>query len=98
MPYTRVFQFRCCDATRNEIVIAPMMAKRETIDLVGGQLIKHSAQDVETHLVDALGFYPADILRKPLPRCPRELMAGLGLHETGQCPTSQGEGQAIDGT
>ena len=75
-----------------------MMAKRETIDLVGGQLIKHSAQDVETHLVDALGFYPADILRKPLPRCPRELLAGLGLHEAGQCPASQGESQAMEGT
>jgi hypothetical protein len=32
MPKTRVFQFKCCDASRNELVVAPMMATREAIE------------------------------------------------------------------
>jgi len=97
MPYTRVFQFRCCDVARNELVLAPMMAKRETIELVGGALIKHSAQDVETHLVDALGFYPTDLLRKHPTRTAREHLAALGLREVAQCPSAP-DAEAVGGT
>jgi len=74
-----------------------MMAKRETIDLVGGSVIKHSAQDVESHLVDALGFYPIDLLRKNATRTAREHLAALGLREVAQCPPAAPEAEALGG-
>jgi len=98
MSYTRVFQFRCCDVARNELVVAPMMAKRETIDLVGGTVIKHSAQDVESHLVDALGFYPTDILRKHSTRTEREHLAAPGLPEVAHSPATAPRAQPALGT
>jgi hypothetical protein len=91
MPKTRVFQFKCCDASRNELVVAPMMATREAIELGGGLVIKHSAQDVDAVLVDALGFYPADILRKPAAAGVAEHLAQLGLRPVSACPGEIGD-------
>ena len=87
MPKTRVFQFRCCDLAKKELVVAPMMATREAIELGGGAVIKHSAQDVDTVLVDSLGFYPADILRKPGAHSVAEHLASLGLQPVAACPS-----------
>ena len=86
MPKTRVFQFRCCDPVKKQLVVAPVMATREAIDLGGGVLIKHSAQDVDRVLVDSLGFYPADILRKPGAHSVAEYLVSLGLRPVAACP------------
>lgn len=91
MPKTRVFQFKCCDGARNQLVVAPMMATREAIELGGCAVIKHSAQDVDTILVDALGFYPADILRKSTASSVAEHLASYGLRPVSTCPGDTSE-------
>ncbi len=91
MPFTRVFQFRCCDVNTHTLVVAPLMATREAVELAGGQLIKHSAQDVETVLVDALGFYPATRLQRVVVATAAERLAALGLQPVSACPASIAE-------
>jgi hypothetical protein len=91
MPKTRVFQFRCCDPTRKQLVVAPMMATREAIELGGGAVIKHSAQDVDTVLVDPLGFYPTDVLRKPVAQSVAEHLSSMGLWPVIDCPCGGNE-------
>ncbi len=88
MAFTRVFQFRCCDVTTNTLVIAPLMATREAVELAGGLLIKHSAQDVETILVDPLGFYPATLLQRVVADTAAERLAALGLQPVSACPAT----------
>jgi hypothetical protein len=54
-------------------------------------VIKHSAQDVDAVLVDALGFYPADVLKKPAASSVGEHLSRFGLRPVSTCPGELGD-------